>query len=188
MEHFIWKGYFPGSGFAFAEAQEGLSSEQSLAILVGNKVDNPPKKIVITKLSKGKLPDLLESGWSARMVSAKLKAILEKNCPDCIQYIPVKLQAYPDEKYWIANVLTAIECVDREKSKLKTFPKPPHTIKGVSKLVLKPIGDDAPPLFRIAELTPDMLVQESLRKELEAASKSAGKFIRVQDYRHPPKY
>jgi hypothetical protein len=188
MEHFIWQGYFPGSGFAFAEAQEGLSSEQSLAILVGNKVDNLPKKIVITELSKGELPDLLESAWSARMVSAKLKKIFETTCPDCIQYIPVKLQQHPDEKYWIANVLTSIECVDREKSKLKTFPKPPHTIKAVSKLVLKPIGDDAPALFRTAELTPDMLVSESLRKELEGASKSAGKFIRVQDYRHPPKY
>ena len=188
MEHVIWQGYFPGSGFAFAEAQEGLSDEQSLAILVGNKVDKPPKKVVITQLSKGKLPDLLESAWSARMVSEKLKKVLEKNCPDCIQYIPVKLEGHPDAKYWIANVLTAIECVDREKSKLKTFPKPPHTIKAVSKLVLKPIGDDAPAVFRIAELTPDMLVSDALRKELEAASSSCGKFVRVQDYRHPPKY
>ena len=188
MEHFIWQGYFPGSGFAFAEDHEGLSSEQSLAILVGNKVENPPKRVVITRLSKGELPDLLESAWSSRMVSAKLKKIFEKNCPDCIQYIPVKLLQYSDEKYWIANVLTAIECVDREKSKLKTFPKPPHTIKAVSKLVLKPIGDDAPALFRITELTPDMLVSETLRKELETASSSSGKFIRVQDYRHPPKY
>jgi hypothetical protein len=188
MEHFIWQGYFPGSGFAFAEAQKGLSDEQSLGFLVGNKIENPPKSIVITELSEGELPDLLESAWSARMVSAKLKKVLEKNCPDCIQYIPVKLEDHPNAKYWIANVLTSIECVDREKSKLKTFPKPPHTIKGVSKLVLKPIGDDAPALFRIAELTPDMLVSEALRKELEAASSSAGRFTRVQDYRHPPKY
>ena len=188
MEHFIWQGYFPGSGFAFAEARDGLSPEQSYAILVGNKIESPPKRVVITALSKGKLPDLLESGWSSRMVSATLKKILEKNCPDCIQYIPVKLAAHPDAKYWIANVLTSIECVDREKSKLKTFPKPPHTIKGVSKLVLKPIGDDVPALFRIAELTPDMLVSEALRKEIEAASSSAGKFIKVQDYRHPRKY
>jgi hypothetical protein len=187
MEHFIWQGYFPGSGYAFAEEQQGLNTDQTVDTLLGRKLTKAPKRVVITALSEGELPDLLESGWSAKLVSQKLKKVLERSCPDCIQYIPAKLEEYPDEKYWIANVLTSVEVVDREKSKITTSPRAPHAIRKVNKLVLKPIADDAPALFRMGELPPEFMVSDSLRKELEAASSTAGRFIKVKDYRRPPK-
>jgi len=188
MEHFIWKGYFPGSGYAFAESQEGLTSEQTIAMRVGTKLPEPLPKVTITRLSEGELPDLLESVWASKVVSAKLKGVLEKNCPKCIQYIPVKLEEYPNLKYWIANVLTSIPCLDREKSKVTTSPQPPHAVRRVSKLVLKPIPGDAPALFHMEELPAAILVSANLRQALESASESAGEFIVVKEYRRPARY
>lgn len=188
MEYFIWDGYFPGSGHAFAENAEGISDEQTTEVLVGMKLSNPPRKVRVTELSEGELPDLMESSWSSKMVSAKLKKILEKNCPDCIQYIPVTLEDYPDKPYWIANVLTSVSCIDRDKSRFSTVPRPPHTIRKVNRLVLKPIADDAPAVFRMEEIPSLMLVSEVLRKEFEAASSSPGKFTRAQDFRWPSRY
>lgn len=188
MEHFIWQGYFPGSGYAFAEDQEGLSSEQTIDILVGKKLSEPLPKVAITQLSEGELPVLIESSWSSKIVSKKLKQVLDKECPECIQYVPVKLEDYPDEKYWIANILTSISCLDREKSKITSFPRPPHAIRTIKKLVLKPIADDAPELFHMEELPAVLLVSDVLRQAIEAVSEAAGRFIAIKDYRRPTRY
>lgn len=185
MDHFIWEGYFPGSGYAFATGQQGLSSQQKLQILAGKEVTGPLSKLVVTELTDGELPDLLESSWSAKMVSAKLKRVLDKHCPECIQYIPVKLEDYPDSKYWIANVVTNVSCLDRDKSKITTFQTRPQAIKTIKKLVLKPIEDDAPQVFHMQELPPVLLLSDVLRQALQAASESAGEFVRSDKYRRP---
>jgi len=188
MKYYVWKGYFPGSGNAFAESRTGLNDDDAGDILIGAKLAKPPKKVVVTELSEGELPDLLESAWSSKIVSEALKKILEKQCPDCIQYIPVQLDEYRGEKYWIANILTKVSVLDREKSKVTNSPRRPESIRTISKMVLKPLGDDTPAIFHMAELLPVILVSETLRKELEAASSTAGRFIKAEDYRHPPKY
>jgi hypothetical protein len=187
MEYFIWSGYFPGSGHAFAVSQEGMTAGQTLHVLMGMKLSDPPRRVRITELSCGELPDLIESAWSSRIISAKLKQILDEMYPDCAQYIPVTVARHPRKKYWVLNPLTSLSCLDKDHSVFATFPRPPHTIRKVRKLVLKPIPDDVPALIHMAELSV-LLVRDDLRRAFEAASPSSGKFTRARDYRHPGRY
>ena len=183
MTYRIWKGHFPGSGFAFAERQEGLSAQQELDIFFGTPLAEPLPQGTITTLSPGTLPDRLESAWSSVMVSARLKAVVERHCPEIIQYIPITLAAHPQTPYWIANLLYEITCFDWERSVFKTYDEPPRALRKVSKMRLKPLPADAPALFRLEEITEVLLVRDDLREALETLGVSGGYFVKVDDYR-----
>jgi hypothetical protein len=180
--HQVWACYFPGSGFAFAEAREGLDYEQISQLLLGERLSEPLPEVTITRLSRGKMADMLGAAWPGFMISPKLRAILEECCGSDTQFIPVRIKRHPKLKYSIVNFLAQVPCLDRSRSDFETFSEPPHAIQTLRKMVLKPIPETAPAIFHIAELPQAVLVRDDLRERMQAVSSSPGRFIRVEDY------
>ena|SRR5262245_20680607 len=182
MRYQLWDCYYPGSGFAFAEQQKGLSYEQQNQILFGQRLADPLPTVTITRLSRGKLPDLLGAAWTSYIVATVLRDLLEEFCAEAAQFIPVRIARRPRARYWIANILNSLPCFDPKRSEYTTHLHPPYPIHTLQKLVLKPIPPDAPAVFHIEELPDVLMVRDDLRERMQAASSSPGRFIRVEEY------
>ncbi len=62
-KHWIWDGYPPGMGYAFAEDQKGLTPAMMHAIFGGTPLDEPLPELRVTKLSRGRYPDVMASAF-----------------------------------------------------------------------------------------------------------------------------
>lgn len=182
MNYQVWDAYYPGSGFASVEEMSGLTDEQESVIFLGRPLAQPLPGIAIKKLSKGKMPDALGTFTSSRLVSAKLRDVIEKSCPQGIQFIPATLPRQRKPLYFMANIILHVACFDRERSQYQAFADPPYAIRAVKKLILKPIPQDAPPIFHLAEIPAVILVRNDLCRAMQSASSSPGSFTIVDQF------
>ncbi|HKB36947.1 MAG TPA: hypothetical protein VKD72_10865, partial [Gemmataceae bacterium] len=120
MRYQLWDCYYLGSGFAVAEQEKGLSYEQQNQILFGQRLAGPLPTVTITRLSRGKLPDLLGAAWTSYMVAPVFRDLLEEFCAEAVQFISVRIARRPRARYRIANILNSLPCFDPKRSEYTT--------------------------------------------------------------------
>ncbi|WIG93268.1 DUF1629 domain-containing protein [Myxococcus sp. SDU36] len=133
-----------------------------------------PKGLVfdLSKERGSTLTDSIPNSFGMRVVSEKLKGILEQETPaDSIEYLPIRLRT-PRRKvlttpYYIANVLGTVACMDAKKSDFDMNDILKNQVLYFRRLVLneKKIPKDVK-LFRLAEQTRLILVRGDLGKRL----------------------
>jgi hypothetical protein len=176
----IWSRYEAGTGFRFALKQRGLTYEQSWQLLVGEPLKGKPT-LHVGALTHGQMPDCLGTNASCLVVSQLLRDVLDASGCARLQYVPVKL-AGVRSSYWALNVLDAMPCVDRERSKLTWDAERPDRVDTVSKLVVSlPTSDSQ--IFHVAEMRHLVVVTDALKEKLQTASSSAGCFDDLAKYK-----
>jgi hypothetical protein len=178
----VWDAYYPGSGFASVEEMTGITDEQENEVFFGTPIPEPLPVVSITRLSEGEMPDALGTFTASRLTSMTLREPIERFCPECIQFVPVRLPGRRDPTYFLLNITSHFACFDRNRSEFKAYEDPPHAIRTVRKLVLKPIPQEAPAVFHLAEIPGVILVRDDLRTEMQAVSSSAGTFTPTAEF------
>lgn len=181
MKHWIWTGYAPGAGHAFAEDQEGLPQPAQEAILFGRPIDEPFPEIRVTKLSAGKLPDVMGSAFYALLVTDAVRAVLEEHAGKVVQFLPVTLKGKRGATYHALNATGQAKAMDRAKSEFEAWPDG-EGIQRVKHLALK-VPASAPALFHLKEIPQVLVVSDALKEALEAASKTPGDFESPDEWR-----
>jgi hypothetical protein len=127
------------------------------------------------------VPDFINNAFRYLMVSQRVKELFEELAKDPIEWLPFKIVNHkgvtlPD-RYWVANVLRKIACVDLASSAAEEDPLYPGTYERFEDLQLDytRIPDDAR-VFRLAEFPSKILIRESLRAEIVRRSFTGGIF------------
>jgi hypothetical protein len=182
MKHWIWDGYSPGAGYAFAESQKGLSPEQQRAILLGTPLDEPLPEVRVTAFSAGKLPDVMASAFYPLLVSDAVRKVVEEQVPEGVQYLPAKLEGKRAGTWWALNATGRVAAVDLKKSEYDTYAGS-QDIRRVKRLVLKPVPADAPALFHLGEIPHVLVVSDAFRRAVEKAGDAVGVFQDPDEWR-----
>ncbi|WP_373518860.1 imm11 family protein [Pricia sp.] len=178
MNYFVWDVYFKGEGFAYCEKMNGINDTNIVSLLTGKKLENPLPDITAESFSRGSIGDIF--GWAAGLVaSEKIKKHLEG---ENVQFIPVKILS-SDLKYYLANFLSAVECIDKKKSTIEYYNSNPDYIEKIRKLVLLSEIDESLQAFRILERPDVVLVCEKMKNQLQRISKSAGVFTPTEKFK-----
>lgn len=180
---YVWRPYEAGSGVAFAHEQHGLSREQKEQILLGERLVDPPDVIELYKIYGGALTDNLSVAWCHMVWSKRLLTLVDASGPGEIQYIPARLVGFEVLQYWIANIITRVSCFDLEHSEYETLTTPELNIVTVSKLVLRPLSEETPSVFRIGELPEIVLVREDLCEAILEKGYTVGEFVEIDMFR-----
>jgi hypothetical protein len=183
LDYRVWRGYYPGSGFAFAETVRGWTYEIDESVLFGQRIPAPLPKLKITKLSPGELPDTLVMAGSGTFVSPGLHTVIERAVGEYVQFIPAATAGSPRAPYRLLNSLALVPCLDLTRSKYETFDTPPRAIRTFSKMVLTTIAPGGPPIFHVGEMPGVIIVRSDLREAMEATSASAGEFVPIARFR-----
>jgi hypothetical protein len=176
---FVWQIYVPGEGYTFCEAMDGLTEEYRTALMLGEPLAPPLPTFEVKRLTAGTLGDMLGTGWSAMLLSDRIRACLPD---DIVQFVPVTLPVPSPQAYHLANFLELRKGFDYERSEYELNDGDPLDIERVKSLHLSFDDPDLPPVFRLWELPFVILVQAELRERIEAVSASPGHFIRPEDY------
>lgn len=183
MQYQIWGGYFPGSGYAFAEDLEGLTDEQITRIIRGDRIEGRLPTVKVIALTRGKRPDVFATAWGVRLVGDDMKTVLASFCSEKIQFLPAVIPRSPKVRHHLVNMLSKLACFDRELSDFETLPDDSDIIVTIRKLVLKPIPADAPAGLHLAELPSIWLIRDDLREQMQQVTSSPGTFTKIEDYK-----
>lgn len=108
------------------------------------------------------------------VVSRRLREFLERETPGVIQFLPLRLRradgADPVEGYYLAHVLVAVDCLDRERTTVRDAKWKMNRdgwydiVHGIT-LDRRLMGDHR--LFRVAGCPAMLIVREDLRRAME---------------------
>ncbi|UWX04657.1 hypothetical protein H1235_08400 [Pseudoxanthomonas sp. NC8] len=85
------------------------------------------------------------------------------------------------EPFWIANIVGAFACVDHAQSGIEYFDD--GAIRFIDKLGLTPMsGGSYPPIFRLAEFLPVIIVSDVVKEALAAHQITGFTFYRPEDF------
>lgn len=132
----------------------------------------PPPPYPFTIFAPGPRCELNITNFLTYVASERVATVIDGAAHDEIQLIPTAIEGDPD-KWWILNVLSLVDCLDYEQSRIDYYPddyrdknrrgKP----SGIRNLVIDPqrIGDHR--IFLIKDWTVAVIVSEHLKKRLE---------------------
>ena len=189
--YWVWSPYCGERGKAFVNCSVGMNAANGRRLLLGEKLPRAPR--VLAMYTGKLLTDALGAytGW----------LILAPNLVRVLQAAGARLQLLPlgvarmlhfeppmcaeeiEMKYVIANVLDTIPALDLERSKTTMY-EGTDAIAHITRLKLRPIPADAPPIFHVAEYPVLVLVRDDLRQQLQAASPHPGVFTAAEKYSH----
>jgi hypothetical protein len=176
----IWRPYTAGEGFAYAYEAE-WNDFPYRSVVIGEPVSEPFPEVTFGRFShEGPLPDALGGPFGCVIAAPNLRELLTRESGAPIQWIPVKLRRRSSPPYAIANVLMRLPCLDEQRSQLTRDEE--GFVDAVTRLALRPLPADAPGIFHLAEMRSVLVVQEQLRRQMEATSPSPGRFIAVDEY------
>jgi hypothetical protein len=172
----IWIPYVEGEDYAVGMTHSGLPPKVADQLALGLPVTEMPKRLTIRDITPMPLPDVLGTSTRYSAVSARVREVLEKRSRANIQFVPVKLEGYPKESYWLPHVLDRLALVDRERSEVEWNPADPRFIKFNGPMVLNDPPPGAPLYFRLFE-TAALIFDNELKEALQRVTPSAGHFI-----------
>jgi hypothetical protein len=172
----IWAAYTDGEDYAIGIEKSGMTSELDRQLRKGLPITEMPRRLTVCDITLMPLPDVLGAPMPYPAVSDRVREVLERRARANIQFVPVKLEGYRRESYWLPHALDRLELVDRERSKVTWNPEDPRRIKFVGPMVLHDPPPGAPLYFRLAE-APLLIVDNELKEALQQASASPGHFI-----------
>ena len=135
-----------------------------------------------------KLTDSIPNTDRHIIASEKLKELLEARVsPGSIEFLPVRLRnpkkKLVDKKYFVANVLKTVGCVDKEQSEFVMDAIDKGQVNYFTRLTLdeKKIPEDAT-LFRLGEKTDLVIIRSDLARVLLDAKCNGMMFIVMEEY------
>jgi Immunity protein family (Imm11) len=168
----VWVPYSTERGRAFVTELAGLGDTGIGRLLKGEPFARVPR-LVASQFETGRFVDNLGAYIGVHLVSPVLADVLKGLAQDHVQLLPVSIKGRPELKYFAVNVLDSVPLLDRDRSKFRTFTGS-DAIARVSRLALRPLPPEAPPIFHLAEHPVLVLVNDELRRALEAASRYPG--------------
>lgn len=134
-----------------------------------------------------KLTDSISNTLHLLIVSERLKGVLEEKSGAEIEFLPVHIRnqrgRFVPEPYFIANLVGAVECVDRERSRFWCSEIRPDQVFHFHNLVLD--ESKIPPdvrLFRLREKSNLVIAREDLGKDILRAGCDGMIFQNIEDY------
>jgi hypothetical protein len=181
--YWIWEPYSTVRGMAFVTELIGWDAEQDDWLFGGRRLAEIPR-LSVRSMTPGRFYDLLGTYRAAALlVSPVLRRVLEETPRANLQFVPVSVRGKPELKYFLVNVIEVFPALDLDKSKYDTFPEG-DAVSRIRKFVLRPMPEDAPPIFHVAEDPPLVMVKNDLRRRLAAVTKHPGVFTPAEKYRN----
>lgn len=120
------------------------------------------------------VPDLVPNSLGYTMMSERFKALISGRSKSKIEWLRFTLlnhkKRVASDKMWVANVLTIVDCVDRERTVGRPYPARPEWYSATSELFIRPEKVDAKlDLFRLGEMPRRIIVRDDLKTEIETA-------------------
>jgi len=193
LNYFPWIEDDEDDSFAWlgGKPRELIESNDNYLLKEGKRCAGWFPKDLIFDLSPdygSKLTDSLPNTFHLLVVSEKLKDLLEARLPpESIEFLSIRVRNPKkkpvDKKYFIANVLTTVACVNKTKSKFVMSSIDKSQVNYFSRLVLdeKKISEDAK-LFRLAEQTALVIVREDLATDILRAKCNGMMFVVMEEY------
>ena len=153
----------------------------------GVRIDADLSKLefLLDPKDKREMPDF-GTAFGGLVVSERFREVLDEAGVDNVDYYPVRItQKATGEKhtgFFQANVIGAIACVDRGKSKFTPSEIKPKLITEFKDLRLDPKKVGGEKLFRLAEYPAMLIAHESVKKAIEKAKLSGIKFTAADGY------
>ncbi len=133
-------------------------------------VENP-KRVPFHVFVEGERVDYTPTAFLATVVSKRLADLWAEIFPHDIQRIPASVDGVNDD-WEVINVLTCIECIDHERSRITYYPRnhPEKAGKprGVLKLVLDPMRIGSCQIFHPVDWEVATVVSENVKQAMEA--------------------
>jgi len=155
-----------------------------LAFLQGKHVELGTSDIELPlKESSGEFtPDIIS--YLIPLFSDKIKQALDTGGVNNIEYHPVALK-HPVSghifQYWLVNILDCIACLDATKSKVK-WDEDLDTYKKLKSFVIDASKAGDKKLFRLAEKKTLIIIDESVKNQLDKADLKDVRIINTRDY------
>ena len=132
-----------------------------------------------------KLADQLDSDSGLTIVNAKIAAaITQLSLPD-VELLPVSILNHKgddiNQKYFVVNPYTVIDCIDKEASTLMWNPLDKDLIAGVLELKLLDDFKTESIIFRPKHYPQRILVREDFAKKIEALNPSGIRFVEIDE-------
>lgn len=156
-----------------------------LDLISGKKLDRTMEPIVIelAESSGDFRPDMVT--YLLPLFSDKLKNILTDLGIDNIDYYPVifsnQASEKEDTKYWLANILGLIQCLDIENSETSTHPLS-KKVKIEKSFILDESLLSGQKIFRIAEERSLIIINEDIKNQLDNQQLQGVRVINTRDY------
>lgn len=134
-----------------------------------------------------KLTDSIPNTLNRLIVSQKLKCALEEKSEADIEFLPVHIRNHKghvvQQPYFIANLLSTVECVDRERSQFQASAIRPDQIFTFFRLALdtSKIPPDAK-IFRLKEARNLIIVREDLADDILNSGCDGMMFLEMEAY------
>ncbi len=186
---YIWViiNNYPESMFgAWDQEKSGLWYKFSNHTLVSNEVGAP---IITFKkpIARIKKYDNLITDTLLPIVNKKMRDILDKICPNDVQYCDVDINCQDGklEGYKIVNILSSVKAIDHERSKYDFIPGTNDTaIMGFQHFVLKQntLSDEGVHFARDSEVTSNILISDVLANEFKKNKVTGVSFYTVEEY------
>jgi hypothetical protein len=180
--HWVWQSYPPVRGSGGATDMAGLDPEMHAKLLKGERLSQEPR-LVVRETASGRARDELGNYTGIHLVSPAIRDLLDKTPRAHLQFIPVRITGKPDAKYFAVNVLDSYPALDLEQSRYDRY-EGTSVISRISKLVLRDVPTDAPPIFRLAEDPVLVLVNKDVHDRLVATAKHPGVLTPAEQYKN----
>lgn len=123
----------------------------------------------------------------ALVVSRKLKEFLESKGPRDVEYLRVSIfnhkKKLASDEYFMVNPFRVVDCIDKDKSRIRWNNIDPEKISACSKLVLRTEAlDDSLLMFRPKHLEYYVMVHPALAKELEGGGFTGLRFTELDEF------
>ncbi len=131
---------------------------------------SPTFRPVYKKLVDGKPVDYTVTPFGTPIVSDNFARCLMSKCDSDVQVIPCDIRG-EDGSWYIANVLSSVDCLDREKSQAIYYPanhpEKPNQPRMISRLIVRAASAEGHHFFRVKDWV-SIIVSKSMRDEIIA--------------------
>lgn len=145
-------------------------------LLDSNKYDFSRLEFICERLNSGGMTDYAVTDMGCSIMSERLKAFLESNGIDNIQYFPASVierdGEHAHDGYYTANIVGLVDCIDREASEMDAEEDDDgelNIVYSVEKLVLKNTETNYGYIYRAYPFTRLILIDNIFRERFDAA-------------------
>lgn len=133
------------------------------------------------------LHELLYNLDSQLVVNEKVRAFLEAQGVQHIEYLPVRVLNHKDrqvkERYFVLNLLPLVDCIDRSKTQCEESSLDPDQLMNISNLTVH--EEKIPPdfqLLRLKGVSDAVLIRRELAEKMKAAGFRGFRTSEISEY------
>lgn len=118
------------------------------------------------------IADLIGNSFGYTMMSDRFKTFIAGRSKSNVEWLRFTLRNHKgrvaSDRLWVANVLTTVNCVDRQRTVGDPYPANPEWYFVTDKLYIDPAKVDPKlDLFRLGEMPRRMIVRDDLKSAIE---------------------